>query len=173
MFSGGNYEFATHRLLDEQTPVQRHVAMTWAQRLKRLFNIDVETCRACGGTAKVIACIEDPVVIDKILTHLNEKALPIKAPSLPESRAPLQIGWTLGHRATSRLYRLSPLPTAIPMAAHEGVERQVTGRNTSYMPENGRSGNDCDELTPLQTNSSLTARLQALHFMSPHKTGSR
>jgi len=28
--------------------------MTWAQRLKRVFNIDVETCRACGGAAKVV-----------------------------------------------------------------------------------------------------------------------
>ena len=40
---------------DEKTPAQRHVAMTWAQRLKRVFNIDVETCRVCGGGAKVIA----------------------------------------------------------------------------------------------------------------------
>ena len=27
----------------EKTPVQSHAAMTWAQRLKRVFNIDVET----------------------------------------------------------------------------------------------------------------------------------
>ena len=37
--------------------------MTWAQRLKRVFNIDIETCSHCGGDVKVIACIEDPVVI--------------------------------------------------------------------------------------------------------------
>jgi hypothetical protein len=36
---------------DEKTPAQRHVAMTWAQRLKRVFNIDVETCRTGGGVA--------------------------------------------------------------------------------------------------------------------------
>jgi len=23
--------------------------MTWAQRLKRVFNIDIETCSKCGG----------------------------------------------------------------------------------------------------------------------------
>jgi tRNA U55 pseudouridine synthase TruB len=34
---------------EEQTSVQRHVAITWAQRLKRVFNIDAETCRVCGG----------------------------------------------------------------------------------------------------------------------------
>ena len=77
----------------DRTPAERRAAMTWAQRLKRVFNVDVETCRACGGAVKVIACIEDPVVIEKILTHLNEKALPIQAPLLPESRAPPQADW--------------------------------------------------------------------------------
>jgi hypothetical protein len=40
--------------------------MTWAQHLKRVFNIDVSTCPKCGGEASVIGRIEDPVVIDKI-----------------------------------------------------------------------------------------------------------
>jgi hypothetical protein len=48
--------------------------MTWAQRLKRVFGIDIETCAACGGAVKVIACIEDPVVIKRILDHLKQKA---------------------------------------------------------------------------------------------------
>ena len=51
--------------------------MTWAQRLKRVFNIDIETCRECGGAVRIIiACIEDPAVIEKILTHVKEKAAP-------------------------------------------------------------------------------------------------
>jgi hypothetical protein len=32
----------------EQTPAERHAAMTWAQRLKRVFDIDIETCSECG-----------------------------------------------------------------------------------------------------------------------------
>jgi hypothetical protein len=40
----------------------------------------------------VIASIEDPVVIEKILTHLNEKAPYSQATLLPESRAPPQAG---------------------------------------------------------------------------------
>ncbi len=47
--------------------------MSWAQRLKRVFKIDIETCAECGGPMKVIACIEGPVVIKKILDHLNQK----------------------------------------------------------------------------------------------------
>ena len=75
---------------EEQIPVQRHASMTWAQRLKRVFKIDVETCRVCGGAARVIACIEDPVIIKKILTHLATKD-PSAAPSrLPPCRAPPQ-----------------------------------------------------------------------------------
>ena len=70
--------------------------MTWAQRLKRVFNIDIETCNSCGGHVKIIACIEDPVVIEKILTHLERKDAAATATGLPPSRAPEMdpIGWT-------------------------------------------------------------------------------
>ncbi len=53
---------------------ERRVAMTWAQRLKRVFNIDIEICRECDGALKVIACIEDPVVIKEIFDHRKGKA---------------------------------------------------------------------------------------------------
>ena len=50
-----------------------------------MFDIDVERC-ACGGKLKIIAAIEDPVVIVRILTHLGLPAqTPIRAPvRLPE-----------------------------------------------------------------------------------------
>ena len=76
----------------DQTPGERRAAMTWAQRLKRVFNIAFETCRACGGAVKVFAGIEDPLVIEKILTRLNENDPPLEAPLSPKSRAPLQAG---------------------------------------------------------------------------------
>ncbi len=72
------------------TPAERRAAMTWAQRLKRVFNIDIETFNSCGGTVKIIACIEDPVVIDKILTHLDNKAAGRAVRRLPPCRAPPQ-----------------------------------------------------------------------------------
>jgi hypothetical protein len=43
--------------------------MSWAQRLKRVFAIDIEACPECGGKLRVIACIEDPQLIAKILAH--------------------------------------------------------------------------------------------------------
>jgi hypothetical protein len=45
--------------------------MTWAQRLKRVFSIEIEKCDKCGGKVKIIAAIEDPDVIEKILKHLG------------------------------------------------------------------------------------------------------
>lgn len=62
--------------------------MTWAQRLKRVFNIDIEICSECVGTIKVIAGIEDPAMIKKILTHLKGQAAPEPAGLLPSVRAP-------------------------------------------------------------------------------------
>lgn len=78
-------------LKEDKTPEERRAAMTWAQRLKRVFKIDVETCAHCGGAVKVIACIEDQQVIDKILSHLKKKdGLPLPPDALPEARAPPQ-----------------------------------------------------------------------------------
>ena len=76
----------------DQTPPERHAAMTWAQRLKRVFNIDIETCSECGGDVRIIACIEDPVVISKILTYLDDKVPPVETAQLPQCRAPPTTG---------------------------------------------------------------------------------
>ena len=48
-------------------------AMTWMQRLKRVFAIDIETCPDCGGKLWVIACREDPQLIRKILGHVRQR----------------------------------------------------------------------------------------------------
>jgi len=74
----------------DQTPAERRVSMTWAKRLKRVFDIDIETCCECGGAVIIIACIEDPVVIQKILDQLQEKAALAGLDLLPQCRAPPQ-----------------------------------------------------------------------------------
>ena len=38
-----------------------------------VFNIDIEVCDICGKKVKVIASIEEFVVIKKILAHLKEQ----------------------------------------------------------------------------------------------------
>ena len=65
--------------------------MTCAQRLKRVFDIDIETCSECGGDVRIIASIEDPF-IRMILDQLDAKG--IHADLLPQCRAPPGIGFS-------------------------------------------------------------------------------
>ena len=71
--------------------VNGHREMTWAQRLKRVFTIDMTICDRCGGAVRIIASIEDPLVIKKILDHMDAKSRALNsANQLPEPRAPSQ-----------------------------------------------------------------------------------
>ena len=64
--------------------------MTWSQRLKRVFGIDIETCALCGGTLRIIGCIEDPAVIEKMLAHIAGKDARAPPEELPSCRGPPQ-----------------------------------------------------------------------------------
>ncbi len=66
----------------------RQRSLTWAQRLKRVFAVDIEVCLQCGGRLRVIASIEEPAVIERILEHLGRDAASVD-PAHP-SRAPPQ-----------------------------------------------------------------------------------
>jgi hypothetical protein len=110
---GRGGQLATTADAEEPTAAEHRAAMTWAQRLKRVFGIDIdqsaglpigtaagcrgaggyrdvpdETCPACGGAMRIIACIEDPAVIEKILTHLDAKGAEPDAPRRPPCRGP-------------------------------------------------------------------------------------
>ncbi|GMW06633.1 MAG: hypothetical protein AMXMBFR8_14300 [Nevskiales bacterium] len=63
--------------------------MTWAQRLKRVFRIDIEQCERCGGKLRIIARIEEAALIGKILAHPEQRQ---GASSVPADD-------TLAHRA--------------------------------------------------------------------------
>ncbi|MFN9127838.1 MAG: IS91 family transposase, partial [bacterium] len=53
----------------EQPGLPRHVALRWAQRLKRLFGIEIEACARYVARLKIVSSIEDPGVIVRILAH--------------------------------------------------------------------------------------------------------
>ena len=48
--------------------------MCWAQRLKRVFAMDIEWCPDCGKKLRAIACIEAPPLITMILAHARSRA---------------------------------------------------------------------------------------------------
>ena len=71
----------------DQTSAEKRASMTWAQRLKRVFNIDIETCDKCGGDVRIIASIEDPAVIRTLLAYLDKKWVMAADSLLPDCRA--------------------------------------------------------------------------------------
>ena len=73
------------KLIESKTKPKSKSRVSWARLLKRVFDIDVTKCNKCGGQMKIIAAIEDPKVIKKILAHLG---LPTKAPTPWPVRGP-------------------------------------------------------------------------------------
>jgi hypothetical protein len=73
----------------EPPATPRHVAMSWARRLKRVFGVEIEACARCGGKLKIIASIEEPALMAKILAHLERTAPDQDQAELPlGARAP-------------------------------------------------------------------------------------
>jgi hypothetical protein len=54
--------------------------------LRTLCKSDIETRKSCGGRVKMIACIGEPVVIEKILTHIERQGRSTAAARLPPFR---------------------------------------------------------------------------------------
>jgi hypothetical protein len=49
----------------------------WADLMRRAFELDVLACPRCGGRMRLLATIEDPRVVRRILAHLG---LPTEVP---------------------------------------------------------------------------------------------
>src|SRR6478736_4920321 len=58
---------------DRTTNPKQRYRMSWAERLKRVFNIDITICQHCRGKVRIVACINDKTVIDKILAHIDKR----------------------------------------------------------------------------------------------------
>jgi hypothetical protein len=57
----------------------------WADLLRRTFELDILACPGCGGRLRLVATIEQPAGIEKILAHLG---LPTELPSPLPARSP-------------------------------------------------------------------------------------
>jgi hypothetical protein len=71
-----------------RSPEQKRRAMSWAQRLKRAFGIDVSTCVHCGGAVRIVASIEEPEAIRAILAHFAKHGALEEAHYRPRPRGP-------------------------------------------------------------------------------------
>ena len=70
----------TIALTDEERPYRPR----WMDLLERVFGYDL-ACPRCHGPMQVIQVVEEPLVIEKILTHLG---LPTSLPRVSPARAP-------------------------------------------------------------------------------------
>jgi len=69
----------------EETPVRRAARYAWAILLARIYEVLPLRCPVCGETLRIIAFVNDPAEVKKILTHLSE---PSEAPRLAPARGP-------------------------------------------------------------------------------------
>ena len=73
----------TAREPSEPPTASPRARMSWAQLLKRIFAIDLTTCLQYGGPLIILAAIEAPSRIIKILAHLG---LPTRVPPRTPAR---------------------------------------------------------------------------------------
>jgi hypothetical protein len=69
-----NGEPVSPRTKREEGPNARAMRRSWAQLIKRIYEVDPLVCPSCGSEMKVIAFILDHAVVDKILRHLKRRA---------------------------------------------------------------------------------------------------
>jgi hypothetical protein len=82
--SGAKGEFVCREKVGANfSPAARTIPLQEVQYERCSFDIDIEHCPNCGGTLKILAAIEEPPVIVRMLAHLG---LPTRAPA----RAPAQ-----------------------------------------------------------------------------------
>ncbi|MDX2438075.1 MAG: transposase [Acidobacteriota bacterium] len=70
----GEGQAPSGRAKKDQGPDTRALRRSWAQLIKRIYEIDPLVCPSCGGEMKVVAFIIDHAVVDKILTNLKRRA---------------------------------------------------------------------------------------------------
>jgi len=57
----------------DRTRDARAMRRSWAQLIKRIYEVDPLVCPSCGAEMKVIAFITEHEVVDKILRHLRRR----------------------------------------------------------------------------------------------------
>ena len=74
----------------DDPPARTCTHVSWASLLERVFEVDVLACPRCGQRMRVLATLEEPAVVHKILQHVGLPAAPVtpRAPP-PDPELPL------------------------------------------------------------------------------------
>ena len=114
--------------------------MSWAQLLKRVFEIDLEHCPNCGGEPKITAAILNAPVIEKILTHLSLLArAPARGPTLQAAALTLDASRSTG-----------PAPRTEAKRSDRQVDPQTTPMTEAFRRYGFLHGNAKTRLTLVQ-----------------------
>jgi hypothetical protein len=73
---------------NQQGRARKLAARCWAMLLARIYECLPLTCEKCGQPMRLIAFIMEPVVVEKILSHIGE---PTEPPAVFPARAPPQV----------------------------------------------------------------------------------
>ncbi len=58
-------------ILEEDTPSARTARRSWARLIRKIYEVDPLVCPRCGLEMRIIAFLEEPQVVEKILRHLR------------------------------------------------------------------------------------------------------
>ena len=73
---------------EEAAPTRSVRYWSWAELMRRAFDLDVLACPRCGSRMRLIATVHDPRVIRRILAHLGLSCSgQSPGPAPPESSA--------------------------------------------------------------------------------------
>lgn len=95
-----------------ETGDELEVRSSWARLIRKVYRVDPLICPRCGGRMHLIALIEEPAVIERILRHLGlwEPLPPMRGPPEPASdeegwppngQIPITYGPPTGYRLSS------------------------------------------------------------------------
>ena len=160
----------------------RRAPMSWMQRLERVFHIDIEHCGVCGGTLRVIACIETPLKCRSrselarssiSSSPISPRATPVattapahrrfmsrKRNPRPPHHCPHRERARRGATAPLRLVSCIPLPTAFLTSLHDCPRQMASPRTRLVCSRTGIEPGDDD------TDTAATMSIDGLFYLS-------
>ena len=80
------------RDVESESPARQAAKAAWAKLIRKVYEVDPLLCPKCGAPMRVIALIQDPTVIERILSWLGLwEPLGVSAPPPPAERASLPL----------------------------------------------------------------------------------
>ena len=156
---------------DTDPPAPRRRSYTWAELLARAFLIDILECPKCSGRMKLIALIEEPRVVRKILNHLGEPTTipspaPARSPPWAEDEDAAFIG--TGHSRFTVFSKIEAATAQTSLTVVVGEEREAGGLQPweSVVATNTIPGADHDR--PLQDRSTDFPEGEPCRLISRH-----